>query len=233
MQLFFCECVQVFYRVGSHWWQCLDRSYALWLMYINSRTQLNHRLDAYDAALSVLCRCASASDGDEMHASACILDLFLQMLQCFCMSGNTEKAIQRISRLLIPAIGSNDRHSLFLSDILTCLTISDKLIFWVCCVYLVIYRKLPDAVLQLLECEKELFAIDWPPVQLEDDEKQRAIKLIEMAVNSVELYSNGESLEKETNLRSIVGGNTNEIMRIMKCQRNGAEQDQNTDDKTG
>ncbi|KDO67695.1 hypothetical protein CISIN_1g000307mg [Citrus sinensis] len=179
-----------------------EGSYALWLMYINSRTPLNHRLDAYDAALSVLCRCASASDGDEMHASACILDLFLQMLQCFCMSGNTEKAIQRISRLLIPATGSNDRHSLFLSDILTCLTISDKLIFWVCCVYLVIYRKLPDAVLQLLECEKELFAIDWPPVQLEDDEKQRAIKLIEMAVNSVELYSNGESLEKETNLRS-------------------------------
>lgn len=179
-----------------------EGSYALWLMYINSRSQLNHRLDAYDAALSVLCRCASASDGDEMHASACILDLFLQMLQCFCMSGNTEKAIQRISRLLIPAIGSNDRHSLFLSDILTCLTISDKLIFWVCCVYLVIYRKLPDAVLQLLECEKELFAIDWPPVQLEDDEKQMAIKLIEMAVNSVELYSNGESLEKETNLRS-------------------------------
>lgn len=181
-----------------------EGSYALWLMYINSRIQLSDQLVAYDTALSaVCCRASASSEGDEMHASTCILDLFLQMMECFCLSGNVEKAIQRISGLFFPATDSNDPHCLILSDILTCLTISDKLIFWVCCVYLVIYRKLPDAVLQQFECEKELLAIQWPSVHLEDDQKQRAIKLIEMAVDSVEKYINSESLNGEINLRSV------------------------------
>ncbi|XP_031270397.1 uncharacterized protein LOC116128784 isoform X2 [Pistacia vera] len=179
-----------------------EGSYGLWLMYINSRIQLDDRLDAYDAALSALCRHASASDGDERHASACILDLFLQMVECLCMSGNIEKAIQRISGLSLAETSSKEPHSLLLSDILTCLTISDKLIFWVSCVYLVIYRKLPDAVVQRFECEKELLAIEWPSIHLVNDEKQRAVKLAEIAVDSVEAYFNNESPKSEANLRS-------------------------------
>lgn len=177
-------------------------SYALWLMYINSRIHLDDRLVAYDVALRGLCRQASASDRDEMHASACILDLFLQMMDCLCMSGNVEKAIQKIYGLFPVSTNSDEPHSQLLSDILTCLTISDKYMFWVCCVYLVIYRKLPDAVVQQFECEKELIAIEWHSVHLPYEEKQKAVKLVEMAVDSVKLYVDSELLEGGTNLRS-------------------------------
>ncbi|XP_044507926.1 uncharacterized protein LOC123227264 isoform X3 [Mangifera indica] len=179
-----------------------EGSYGLWLMYINSRIQLDGRLDAYNDALSALCRHASSSEGDERHASACILDLFLQMVECLCMSGNIEKAIQKICGLFLAATSSKEAHSLLLSDILTCLTISDKLIFWVSCVYLVIYRKLPNAVVQRFECEKELLAIEWPSIHLLNHEKQRAVKLVETAVDSVESYFDGESPEIESNIRS-------------------------------
>ncbi|KAL5733279.1 hypothetical protein ACOSQ2_032971 [Xanthoceras sorbifolium] len=180
-----------------------EGSYVLWLMYINSRIQLDDRFIAYDAALSALCRHASASDGDEINTSACILDLFLQMVECLCMSGNIEKAIQRISGCFLAATNSNEPYSLLLSDILTCLTFSDKLIFWVCCVYLVIYRKLPDAVVQQFECGKELLSIEWPSVHLVDDEKLRAVKLVGTVVDSVESGVDNESLKNEINLRSL------------------------------
>ena len=171
-------------------------------MFINSRVQLDERLVAYDTALSALCHHASASEGDAKHASACVLDLFLQMLGCLCMSGNLKKAIQRIHGLFPSATNSDEPHSLSLSDVLSCLTITDKCIFWVCCIYLVIYRKLPDDVVQQFECEKELSAILWPSVCLRADEKQLALKLMETAVNSVESYFNKESLQCETTLRS-------------------------------
>jgi hypothetical protein len=45
-------------------------------------------------------------------------------------------------------------------------------------VYLVIYGKLPDAVVQRFECEKELLEIEWPCISLIDDEKQRALELV-------------------------------------------------------
>jgi hypothetical protein len=137
-----------------------------------------------------------------MHASACILDLFLQMMGCLCMSGNVEKAIQRIYGLFPALTNSDEPHSLSLSDILVCLTLSDKCVFWVCCVYLVIYRKLPDAVVQRFECEKELLEIEWPCISLIDDEKQRALELVEAAVDSVDSYIYTESLKSEINLRS-------------------------------
>ncbi|KAK1571340.1 hypothetical protein Q3G72_015369 [Acer saccharum] len=180
-----------------------EGSYILWLMYINSRIQLDDRFVAYHAALSALCRHASAPDGDEINASACILDLFLQMVECLCMSGNIEKAIQRISGFFLAATKSNEPYSLMLSDILTCLTFSDKLIFWVCCVYLIIYRKLPDAVAQQFECKKELLLIEWPFVHLVDGEKQRAVKLVGTVVDSVESGINSESLKDEINLRTL------------------------------
>ncbi|KDP44997.1 hypothetical protein JCGZ_01497 [Jatropha curcas] len=179
-----------------------DRSYGLWLMYINSRLHLDDRLDAYDAALTALCRHSSTYVKDEMYASACILDLFLQMMDCLCMSGNVEKGIERICALFPVATNSDEPHSSLLSDILACLTISDKFMFWVCCVYLVIYRKLPEAIVQKFECDKELLAIEWPYVHLVEMEKQRAMKLVEMAVDSVKVYANSESLGNETNLRS-------------------------------
>ncbi|XP_021647068.2 uncharacterized protein LOC110640171 isoform X2 [Hevea brasiliensis] len=180
-----------------------DRSYGLWLMYINSRMHLVDRLSAYDAALTALCHHASARESDEMYASACILDIFLQMMDCLCMSGNVEKAIQKICGFFPVASNSDQQpHSLLLSDILACLKISDKYMFWVCCVYLVIYRTLPEAVVQKFECDKELLAIEWPCTHLLDEEKLRAIKLVEMAVDSVKLSVDTGSLASEADLTS-------------------------------
>ncbi|KAI4348138.1 hypothetical protein L6164_008897 [Bauhinia variegata] len=176
-------------------------SYVLWLMYINSRRQLDERLAAYDAALLALSQHAS-DVGDGMHASACILDLFLQMMDFLCMSGNVEKAIQRSYGLFPPTTKSNEPQHLSLSDILNCLTISDKCVFWVCCFYLVIYRKLPDGILQRFECEKELLDIEWPFVHKPEEEKQMAIKLVEIAVESVDSFIYNESVKSEVNLRS-------------------------------
>ncbi|XP_065870973.1 uncharacterized protein [Euphorbia lathyris] len=180
-----------------------DRSYGLWLMYVNSRLNLEDRLVAYDAALTALCHHSPASEGDKMYVSACILDLFLQMMDCLCMSGNIEKAIQKINGFLHEATNSDQNHSLLLSDILACLTISDKCMFWVCCVYLVIYRKLPEAVVHKFECDKELLAIEWPRVNILDEEKQMTVKLLEMAVDSVNVSVNSESLRCQTNLRAV------------------------------
>ncbi|MBA0630366.1 hypothetical protein Godav_002478 [Gossypium davidsonii] len=178
-----------------------EGSYELWLMYINSRKQLDDRLGAYDAALSALCRGSSSSGKDVLHMSACILDLFLQMMDCLCMSGNVEKAIQKIYRLFPATTNSDGPRSMF-TDILECLTISDKCVLWVSCIYLVIYRKLPDAVVQRLEREKELLPVKWPSVDLGNNEKKRAMQLLEMVVSCVDSYINTESFKSESDLRS-------------------------------
>ncbi|CAL0308299.1 unnamed protein product [Lupinus luteus] len=179
-------------------------SYALWLMYINSQKRIDDRLASYDAALSVLCQHVSSAPEDRMHESACILDLFLHMLACLCMSGNVEKAIE-ISRGVFASTTKSDEphpHHLPLLDILNCLTISDKCVFWICCVYLVIYRKLPDAVVHKFECEKDLLDIEWPFVSLSEVDKQMAVKLVEIAVESVDSYVYNESVKSEVDLRS-------------------------------
>ncbi|OVA18313.1 siRNA-mediated silencing protein NRDE-2 [Macleaya cordata] len=180
-----------------------EGSYELWLMYINNRVHVDDRLVAYDTALVALCQCASACDRDKIHASACILDLFLQMMDFLSMSGNIGKAIQRIYGLFPTATGISDNSSMSLSNILSCLTVSDKGIFWVCCVYLVIYRKLPDAVVRQFEFGKEIpFLIEWPSVYLTADETCRALKLMEMGVDSVALDINCDSHERGNAPRS-------------------------------
>ncbi|OMO96934.1 siRNA-mediated silencing protein NRDE-2 [Corchorus olitorius] len=179
-----------------------EGSYELWLMYINSRKQLDDRLAAYDAALSTLCRGASSLVKDDMHTSACILDLFLQMMDCLCMSGNIEKAIQTVYRLLPATTNSDGPHSPMFTDILTCLTISDKCVLWVSCIYLVIYRKLPDALLQQLECEKDLLPVEWPSVHLGNDEKKRVVQLLETVISWLDSYMNVESFKSEDDVRS-------------------------------
>ncbi|GMI86265.1 hypothetical protein like AT2G39580 [Hibiscus trionum] len=178
-----------------------EGSYELWLMYINSRKQLDDRLVAYGVALSALCSGASSSGKNVMHMSACILDLFLQMMDCLCISGNFEKAIQTIYGLFPATTNSDGPHCSMFSDILTCLTISDKCVLWVSCIYLVIYRKLPDAVVRRLELEKELLPVEWPSVHLGNDEKKRALQLLEMVVSCVESYINIGAFS-ETDLKS-------------------------------
>lgn len=191
------------------------QSYELWLMYINSRMNLDARLAAYDAALSAFCSSTLSHIWDEKYASAHILDLFLQMTECLCMSGNVEKAIQRIFGLLRVAMDSDEPCSFTHSDMLACLNISDKCIFWVCVVYLVIYRKLPHAVVQQLECEKELVEIEWPTIQLTDGEKQRASRVVKNAVDFVNSCSKNESLERKNYQKSVQMFAVNHIRCLM------------------
>ncbi|KAE9604932.1 putative transcription factor C3H family [Lupinus albus] len=198
-----------------------EESYVLWLMYINSRKRIDDRLAAYDAALLVLCQRASAAPKDRMHESACILDLLLQMIDCLCMSGNVDKAIERSYGVFASKTKSDEPHHLPLSDILNCLTISDKCVFWICCVYLVIYRKLPDAVLHKFEHEKDLLDIEWPFVSLSEDEKEMAFKLVETAVESVDSYVYNESVKSEVNLRSAQLFALNHIRSMVALGRLG------------
>lgn len=185
--------------------------YKLWLMYINSRMQLDDRMVAYHTALSVLCRHASASASVVMHASACILDLFLQMMDCFYICGNVEKAIYKIYKL-IPSATVSDNSDIFLfSDLLKCFTISDKCVFWVCCIYFVFYRKLPREIVQQLEFGKELPVIDWPSVDLTVDDKQQAIKLIDIAADSVASYTDGQSVGPVPTFRPVTMFAVNQI----------------------
>lgn len=176
----------------------IEVSYELWLMYINSRGRLDERFSAYERALSRLCHYASTDHGYWRHKSAAILDLCLQMLYCFCVSGNWAKAVQKIHRLVYSDGDSDESHSLLLSDIVQCLMISDQCIFWVCCVYLVIYRKLPDSLVQQFEFEKDVSLIEWPPVHLTAEEKQHVFRLMEMAIDSVGLNVDSASLENNT-----------------------------------
>ncbi|XP_058736605.1 uncharacterized protein LOC131609007 isoform X3 [Vicia villosa] len=176
-----------------------EGSYVLWLMYINSRIKLDDRLAAYDTAFSALCQHASAVPEDRACESACILDLFLQMMDCLCMSGNVEKAIQKSCEVFSATTKSDEPDLLPLSDILNCLTISDKCVLWICCVYLVIYRKLPGAVVQKFECEKDLLDIEWPFVSLSDNEKERAVKLMETAVEYIN--SRAFTMDSEVDLK--------------------------------
>ncbi|XP_019254276.1 PREDICTED: uncharacterized protein LOC109233004 isoform X2 [Nicotiana attenuata] len=201
-----------------------EGSYVLWLFYINSRTQLEERLAAYDAALLVLYRHASASDVNA-SASDCILDIFLQMMSCLCMSENVAKAIEKINELYPTEEKSDNPLKPSLPDIITCLTISDKCIFWLCCVYLVVYRRLPDAIVQQFEYQKELSSIDWPSAELTSDEKRRGVSLMELAVDSLALYIDRESLEDEANLRAAHLFSVNHVRCIVvlegiECSRN-------------
>ncbi|XP_059309051.1 uncharacterized protein LOC132060167 isoform X1 [Lycium ferocissimum] len=201
-----------------------EGSYELWLLFINSRTQLDERLAAYDAALVALCRHASASDRKALFASDGILDIFLQMMNCLCMSGNIATAIDKINELYPTEEKSDSPLRPSLPDIITCLTISDKCIFWVCCVYMVVYRRLPITVLQRFEYQKELSSIDWPSADLTFDEKQRGVSLMELAVDSLALYIDRESLEDEANLRAAHLFSVNHVrcvavLKGLECSR--------------
>ncbi|XP_058208420.1 uncharacterized protein LOC131321424 isoform X1 [Rhododendron vialii] len=202
-----------------------EGSYELWLLYINSRVQHEDRLVAYDTALLALCRCASTTESDAIHASAVILDLFLQLVNFLCISGNVGKAIEKICGLFSCTKNSEDSHPLLLSNILPFLTLYDKCIFWLCCVYFIVYRKLPDVIVQQLECEKELFEIEWPSVHLTVEEKQQAVTLSEMAVDSLALCIDNQSLESGSTLKAAHMFAVNHIRCIavlegLECSRN-------------
>nr|XP_043614726.1 uncharacterized protein LOC122586803 [Erigeron canadensis] len=158
-----------------------ETSYELWLMFINSRERLNDRLSGYDAAISALCRHVSAPERNARLDSECILDLFLQMMSCLCSSGQVDNAIQKAYTLLSSTKRSCELTPLFLPDLYKSLTVTAKCVLWISCIYLILYKKLPDTVVRQFECPKELSAIEWHFVQLTPDEKLQAVTLMELA----------------------------------------------------
>ncbi|KAJ0887593.1 putative tetratricopeptide-like helical domain superfamily, zinc-finger domain-containing protein [Helianthus annuus] len=158
-----------------------ESSYELWLMFINSREKLDDRLLGYNTAISALCRHASTPNRDPKLDSECILDLFLQMINCLCSSGEVKNAIQQVYGLLSSTNMPTDPHAPSLPDIQKSLTIPDRCILWLCSMFLLLYKRLPDTIIKQFECPKELSTIEWHSVQLTDVEKQQAITLLELA----------------------------------------------------
>ncbi|TVU49712.1 hypothetical protein EJB05_01038 [Eragrostis curvula] len=172
-------------------------SYELWLMYINSRLRFDDRLDAYNDALSMLSQMTADTDNDLKERSASILDIFLQMIYFLCMSGNVEKAISRIFGILPTATHDNTGDKL-LADVISCLTMSDRCIFWISCLYVSIYRKLPEEITNQLECQKALpHALVWPPIESSVDNRSQIIDFLtyaaeKMALDISESVKNGD-----------------------------------------
>ncbi|XP_076910629.1 uncharacterized protein LOC143568335 isoform X2 [Bidens hawaiensis] len=157
-----------------------ESSYELWLMFINSREKLDDRLLAYNTAISALCGHASTLNWD----SECILDLFLQMINCLCSSGQVNNAIQNVYGLLSSTNTPTYPRPPLFPDVQKSLTNPDTCVLWLCSVYLLLYKKLPDTIIQQFECQKDLSAIEWHPVQLTDDENQQAVTMLELAPES-------------------------------------------------
>ncbi|CAN6338634.1 unnamed protein product [Urochloa humidicola] len=172
-------------------------SYELWLMYINSRLRVDDRLDAYNDALSMLCQMTADNDKDLKERSAFILDIFLQMIYFLCMSENVEKAISRIFGILPIATPDNSGDKLF-ADIISCLTMPDRCVFWISCLYVSLYRMLPEKIIDQLEFQKALpHALVWPPIDPSADNRSQIIELLnyaayKMAEDISECVKNGD-----------------------------------------
>ncbi|KAI4987416.1 hypothetical protein ZWY2020_020216 [Hordeum vulgare] len=165
-------------------------SYELWLMYINSRLRFDDRLDAYNDALSMLCQMPADTDNELKDRSAFILDIFLQMIYFLCMSGNVDKAISRIYGIL-PAATADCSGDKLLSDAISCLTVSDRCIFWISCLYISIYRKLPEEICDQLEFPKDLpRMLVWHPVELRVDNRRQVTELLKHVADKMSLDIN-------------------------------------------
>ncbi|XP_049933710.1 uncharacterized protein LOC116254780 isoform X2 [Nymphaea colorata] len=179
-----------------------EYSYELWLMFINSRISLSERLEAYDSALLKLCHLVHTDKRERKYMSGCILDLFLQSVNTLCISGYKESAMSRIDELYRPKPEKCRHVPIF--EIMPCLVMSDRCILWVSCIYLVVYGRLPDAVVGCFEFDKELpFGIEWPSVQLIENDKNNALQLINLAIDKTQMSPESElHNEEESQIKS-------------------------------
>ncbi|GKB38616.1 tetratricopeptide-like helical domain, zinc-finger domain protein [Tanacetum coccineum] len=154
-----------------------------------SRDKLDDRLFAYKNAISALCSHASTPNWNPELDSEYILDLFLQLVNCLCSSGEINNAIEKVYNFLSSTDRSTDLNPPFLPDLFQSLTNPDKYVLWICCIYLIMYKKLPDTIVQQFECQKELSGIEWNSVQLTPDVKQKAVTLLELATEYIDRAS--------------------------------------------
>lgn len=126
-------------------------SYELLLLYINSRTTLKNRLDAYNLALQQL---TAKKLEDREEQSAWILDVVLQMLDCMCISGETLLLHSWAEDLADD--GDNT------SPLLGYLTAPDTCIMRVGCAYAIAYGHLPRQFLLHVGCKQQFpFELEW------------------------------------------------------------------------
>ncbi|XP_042456037.1 uncharacterized protein LOC122040680 isoform X1 [Zingiber officinale] len=179
-------------------------SYDLWLMYVNSRVKLDDRLNAYNNALRTLCQVKLTCDKEKRSRSAHVLDIFLQMVDCLRMCGNVDKAVQRICQLVSSSDSDLSSDSM-LPELLSFLTVPDKCIFLICCVYVVMYKKLPQEVVHNFELEKDFpFSIEWPLIQLTIEETNMVGNLMKFAIGKVGLDADAAPQRSDrTALRSL------------------------------
>ncbi|XP_042461284.1 uncharacterized protein LOC122045222 isoform X2 [Zingiber officinale] len=179
-------------------------SYELWLMYVNSRVKLDDRLNAYNNALRTLCQVKLTCDKKKRSRSAHVLDIFLQMVDCLRMCGNVDKAVQRICQLVSSSDSDLSSDSM-LPELLSFLTVPDKCIFLICCIYVVMYKKLPQEVVHNFESEKDFpFSIEWPLIQLTIEETNMVGNLMKFAIGKVGLDADAAPQRSDrTALRSL------------------------------
>lgn len=178
-------------------------SYELWLLFINSRLQLDQRLEAYKSAIIALCQNVGADENHDKSISPFVLDIVLQMLNFLSMSVYKHKAMTWIDELLYCSsenYGKEQSEFISISTVLPYLRKKDACVLMVCCTYFRVYGKLPKAIVGRLEFEQELpFDVDWHNCQLSEVFRDNARKLMDFAVSSLSECCAHDSLESWKN----------------------------------
>ncbi|XP_057823872.2 uncharacterized protein LOC131036087 isoform X2 [Cryptomeria japonica] len=175
----------MFYHAVQH----NEGSYELWLLFINSRLQMDQRLEAYQNAISALCLKACASEMQDKSSSSYVLDLVLQMLNFLSLSGYKEKAMTWIDELSCSTEGFNKNEQSDFSSVFTvlsCLTKKDACVLWVSCTYYRVYGELPKAILGRLEFEQNLpFDVEWQSRKISETVIACILKMMDNAVSNL------------------------------------------------
>ena len=126
-------------------------SYELLLLYINSRTTLKDRLEAYNLALQQL---TAKKVEDQEEQSAWILDVVIQMLDCMCTAVETP-----LLHSWAEDLADNGDNT---SPLLGYLTPPDSCIMRVGCAYAIAFGRLPRQFLLHVGCKQQFpFELEW------------------------------------------------------------------------
>lgn len=178
-------------------------SYELWLLFINSRLQIDQRLEAYKSAITALCQNVCADENHDKSTGPFVLDIVLQMLNFLSMSDRKHKAMTWIDELLYCSsenYGKGQSEFISISTVLPYLRKLDACVLMVCCTYFRVYGKLPKAIVGRLEFEQELpFDVVWDNCPLSEVSKDNAVKLMDFAVSSLSECCTHDSLESWKN----------------------------------
>ncbi|CAM6129700.1 unnamed protein product [Calypogeia fissa] len=139
-------------------------SYELWVLYINSRSDFQSRLEAYEKAIVALADEGTQQQLDKEELSACLLDLGLQMLYFWCVSGCSKDSFVWVDDLISEASAHDygRPHRGSTRTLLSHLTRRDACVMWITCTYLLACKHLPNSIITRLGCRQELpDGLEW------------------------------------------------------------------------